>query len=52
MSAKRCAGNEPVSSNILRIIQEKGYKQCAVAKKAGYTADEIAMRKAADLPVD
>ena len=33
MSAKRCAGNEPVSSNILRIIQEKGYKQCAVAKK-------------------
>ena len=37
MSAKRCAGNEPVSSNILRIIQEKGYKQCAVAKKAGYS---------------
>lgn len=30
-------GNGPVSANILRLIEEKGYKQCAVAKRAGYS---------------
>lgn len=29
--------NRPVSDNILRIISERGYKQSAVARKAGYT---------------
>ena len=28
--------NRPVSDNILRIISERGYKQSAVARKAGY----------------
>lgn len=29
--------NRPVSDNILRIISERGYKQSAVARKAGYS---------------
>lgn len=29
--------NSPVSDNVLRIIREKGYKQCAIARKAGYS---------------
>lgn len=37
MGTKRCAGNNPVSANILRLIEKKGYKQCAVAKRAGYS---------------
>ena len=37
MGTRRCTGNEPVLTNILRIIREKGYKQCVVAKKAGYS---------------
>ena len=30
-------GNQPVSGNIARVIQEKGYKQSAIAKRAGYS---------------
>ena len=30
--------NRPVSDNILRIISERGYKQSAVARKAGYSS--------------
>ena len=26
--------NTPVSDNVVRIIKEKGYKQCAIARKA------------------
>lgn len=37
MNAKLMINNEPVSSNILRLIEEKGYKQCAIAKRAGYS---------------
>ena len=37
MGSSRCAGNQPVSTNILRLIEEKGYKQCAVARRAGYS---------------
>lgn len=37
MGSGRCVGNQPVSTNILRLIEEKGYKQCAVAKRAGYS---------------
>lgn len=29
--------NAPVSDNVVRIIKEKGYKQCAIARKAGYS---------------
>ena len=29
--------NTPVSDNVVRIIKEKGYKQCAIARKAGYS---------------
>ena len=29
--------NSPVSDNVMRIIKEKGYKQCAIAHKAGYS---------------
>lgn len=29
--------NRPVSDNILRIISGRGYKQSAVARKAGYS---------------
>ena len=29
--------NSPVSDNVIRIIREKGLKQCAVAQKAGYS---------------
>ena len=37
VNAKLMINNEPVSSNILRLIEEKGYKQCAIAKRAGYS---------------
>ena len=37
MGATHCIGNGPVSANILRLIEEKGYKQCAIAKRAGYS---------------
>lgn len=30
--------NDPVASNISKIINERGLKQCSVAKKAGYSA--------------
>ncbi len=33
--------NEPVASNIERIICEKGLKKCAVALKAGLTGQEL-----------
>ena len=29
--------NAPVSDNVQRILQESGYKQCAIARKAGYS---------------
>lgn len=29
--------NQPVSGNIARVIREKGYKQSAIAKRAGYS---------------
>lgn len=29
--------NSPVSDNVMRIIKEKGYKQCAIAHKARYS---------------
>lgn len=34
---KLYTGNKPVSENIVRVIQEKGYKQSAIAKRAGYS---------------
>lgn len=34
---KLYTGNQPVSGNIVRVIQEKGYKQSAIAKRAGYS---------------
>ncbi len=37
MSVKITVSNEPVSSNVLRVIEERGYKQCAIAKRAGYS---------------
>ena len=37
MNVKLTVSNEPVSSNVLRLIEEKGYKQCAIAKRAGYS---------------
>ena len=33
--------NRPVADNVSRIINEKGLKQCAVAKKAGYTTQML-----------
>lgn len=30
-------GNQPVSTNIARVIKEKGYQQSAVARRAGYS---------------
>ena len=35
--------NRPVSDNILRIISERGYKQSAVARKAGYSRQTFAV---------
>lgn len=37
MGSTHRIGNGPVSGNILRLIEEKGYKQCAIAKRAGYS---------------
>ena len=34
---RKVTGNAPVSDNIARILNEKGLKQSAVAKKAGYS---------------
>ena len=34
---RKVTGNAPVSDNIARILNEKGLKQAAVAKKAGYS---------------
>ena len=34
-------GYETVIGNIKAIISEKGYKQCAVAEKSGFTAQEF-----------
>ncbi len=31
--------NEPMASNVQRIIEEKGLKQVAVAKRAGYSKE-------------
>ncbi|MEG2429340.1 MAG: helix-turn-helix transcriptional regulator [Oscillospiraceae bacterium] len=33
--------NEPVVSNILKIIKNKGLKQCSIAEKAGYKSQDI-----------
>mgnify|MGYP000616633980 CR=1 FL=1 len=33
--------NNPVSKNVLRIIKEKGMKQCVVAERAGYSRSAL-----------
>lgn len=33
--------NEPISSNVKRIIEEQGYKQKAIAARAGYDSVEF-----------
>ena len=33
--------NAPVAENIERIIKEKGFKQCAIARKIGYSPQEL-----------
>lgn len=34
---QKIEGNGPVSLNIVRIMEQNGQKQCAVAKRAGYS---------------
>lgn len=34
-------GNEPMASNVQKIIEEKGLKQVAVAERAGYSKQQF-----------
>lgn len=55
MNISEC--NKPIASGTRNIITKKGLKQCAVAEKAGFTAQELSdmlngrrLIKACDVP--